>query len=98
MKERYNYCHSIWVLMILITNASCEHIPTKPIVEYDSDKAVIQIIQTDTAAHDSAFITIGDVYEEVVSIKDTIWLSVENTLKKQNQIEIAHKLAKQCFN
>lgn len=95
MKERYNYCHSIWVLMILITNASCEHIPTKPIVEYDSDKAVIQIIQTDTAAHDSAFITIGDVYEEVVSIKDTIWLSVENTLKKQNQIEIAHKLAKQ---
>ena len=95
MKERYNYCHSIWVLMILITNASCEHIPIKPIVEYDSDKAVIQIIQTDTAAHDSAFITIGDVYEKVVSIKDTIWLSVENTLKKQNQIEIAHKLAKQ---
>ena len=64
-------------MTILITNASCEHIPTSPVVEYDSDNAVIQIIQTDTAAHDSAFIIIGDVYREVLPIKDTIRLSIE---------------------
>lgn len=98
MKQKRDYCYSIWVLMMmLITNISCEHIPTRPVVEYDSDNAVIQIIQTDTAAHDSAFIIIGDVYKEFVPIKDTIRLSVEKTLKNLNQIEVAHKLAKQNY-
>jgi len=95
MKRRHNYCHAIWVSMMLIINASCEHIPTKPVVEYDPDNAIIKIVQTDTAAHDSAFIFIADMYREVVPIKDTIRLSVENTIKKQDLIEVAHKLAKQ---
>jgi hypothetical protein len=66
-------------------------------VKYDSDNSVVQIIQTDTAAHDSAYIIIGDVYKEVVPIKDTIRLSVEKTLKNLNQIEVAYKLAKQNY-
>ncbi len=74
MKRRRDYCHSLLVLMMLITNTSCEHIPTRPIVEYDSDKAVIQVIQTDTAAHDSAFISIGSIYQSVIPIKDTVSL------------------------
>jgi len=37
---------------------SCERILTKPIVEYDSANSTIQIIQTDTTAHDSAYISI----------------------------------------
>ena len=85
------------MLIMLIINASCEHIPTRPVVEYDSNNAVIQIIQTDTSAHDSAFISIGDVYKEVTPIKDTISISFENTIKKLNQIEVAHKLAKQNY-
>lgn len=98
MKQKSNYCYAIWALMtILIANASCEHIPTSPVVEYDSDNAVIQIIQTDTAAHDSAFIIIGDVYREVLPIKDTIRLSIEKEIKKLNQIEVAYKLAKQNY-
>ena len=99
MKQRRNNCHGILILMLimLIINASCEHIPTRPVVEYDSNNAVIQIIQTDTSAHDSAFISIGDVYKEVTPIKDTISISFENTIKKLNQIEVAHKLAKQNY-
>jgi hypothetical protein len=98
MKQGHDYSYFIRVLVImLITNVSCEHIPTKPVVEYDSDNFVVQIIQTDTAAHDSAFIIIGDVYKEVVPIKDTIKFYVENTLKKLNQIEIAYKLAKRNY-
>ena len=93
MKRRRDYCHSLLVLMMPITNTSCEHIPTRPIVEYDSDKAVIQVIQTDTAAHDSAFISIGSIYQSVIPIKDTVSLSITGTIKKLNQIEVAYKLA-----
>lgn len=93
MKRRRDYCHSLLVLMMLITNTSCEHIPTRPIVKYDSDKAVIQVIQTDTAAHDSAFISIGSIYQSVIPIKDTVSLSITGTIKKLNQIEVAYKLA-----
>lgn len=93
MKRRRDYCHSLLVLMMLITNTSCEHIPTRPIVEYDSEKAVIQVIQTDTAAHDSAFISIGSIYQSVIPIKDTVSLSITGTIKKLNQIEVAYKLA-----
>ena len=94
MIRRRDYCHFIWVLMMLITYTSCEHIPTKPIVEYDSDKSVIQIVQTDTAAHDSAFISIGSIYQSVIPIKDTVSLSITGTIKKLNQIEVAYKLAR----
>jgi hypothetical protein len=98
MKKRYNNGYIIWVLLlIMLTNASCEHTPTRPVVEYDSKNAIIKIIQTDTAAHDSAYITIGDVYKEVMPIKDTIRLSVEKTLKELNQIEVAQKLVKQNY-
>ena len=93
MIRRRDYCHFMWVLMMLITYTSCEHIPTKPIVEYDSDKSVIQIVQTDTAAHDSAFISIGGIYNSVIPIKDTVSLSITGTIKKLNQIEVAYKLA-----
>ena len=96
MKQKRNNYYAIWVLMMmLISNVSCEHIPRRPVVEYDSDNAIIQIIQKDTAAHDSAFIIIGDVYKEVMPIKDTIRFFVEKTLKKLNQIEVAYKLTKQ---
>ena len=93
MIRRRDYCHFMWVLMMLITYTSCEHIPTKPIVEYDSDKSVIQIVQTDTAAHDSAFISIGSIYQSVIPIKDIVSLSITGTIKKLNQIEVAYKLA-----
>ena len=93
MIRRRDYCHFMWVLMMLITYTSCEHIPTKPIVEYDSDKSVIQIVQTDTAAHDSAFISIGSIYQSVIPIKDTVSLSITGTIKKLDQIEVAYKLA-----
>ncbi len=93
MKRKNDYFHFIWVLMMLITYTSCEHIPTKPIVEYDSDKSVIQIFQTDTAAHDSAFISIGSIYQSVIPIKDTVNISITGTIKKLNQIEVAYKLA-----
>lgn len=97
MKRILNCYYVIWVLLVLLTNASCEHIPSTPIVEYDSDNAVIQIIQTDTTAHDSAYINIGDVYKEVLPIKDTIKFSIEEALKKLSQIEVAYKLAKQNY-
>jgi len=93
MKRRRDYCHSLLVLMMLITNTSCEHIPTKPVVKYDSEKAMIQVIQTDTAAHDSAFISIGSIYQSVIPIKDTVSLSITGTIKNLNQIEVAYKLA-----
>lgn len=83
------------LLLVVITNISCEHIPTKPIVEYDSDNSKIKIIQTDTAAHDSAYIFIDNIYQNVIPIKDTITISVENTIKKLNQVEVAYKLATQ---
>ena len=97
MKIKLKYRNFIWALLMLLSNASCEHIPTEPIVKYNSDNAMIHIIQTDTAAHDSAFINIGDVYKEVMPIKDTIRLSVEKIMKKMNQIEVAYKLAKQNY-
>lgn len=97
MKQRCDYCYGILMLITLIIIVSCEHIPALPIVEYDSNNAVIQIIQTDTAAHDSAVITIGDVYKEVLPIKGTIKLSIEKTLKKLNQIEVAYEMAKRSY-
>lgn len=93
MKRRCDYNYSVWVLIMLITYTSCEHIPTKPIVEYDSDKSVIQIVQTDTAAHDSAFISIGSMYNSVIPIKDTVSLSITEIIRSFNQIEFAYKLA-----
>lgn len=83
--------------LVLVTNISCEHIPTKPIVEYDSDNSKIKIIQTDTAAHDSAYISIGNVYKKVLPVKDTINISVKEVLKSLNQIEVAYQLATQEY-
>lgn len=97
VKQILYYFYVIWGLLVILTNASCEHIPAMPVVEYDSDNSVIQIIQTDTAAHDSAFIIIGDLYKGVMPIKDTIRLSIEKIIKKLNQIEVAYKLATQDY-
>lgn len=41
MNERRYYHFICLLLMIIISNASCEHIPTTPVVEYDSDNAKI---------------------------------------------------------
>lgn len=78
---------------ILLLIVSCEHIPTKPLVEYDSERTSIRIIQTDTAAHDSAYISIGNVFNKILPIKDTISISVKEALKTLNQIEVAYQLA-----
>ena len=83
--------------MIILLNVSCEHIPTKPLVEYDSEDTRISIIQTDTAAHDSAYISIGNLYKKVLPIKDTTNISVMEVLKTLNHIEVAYQLATQDY-
>jgi len=96
MKRICKNFYFIWIMtVILLFNVSCEHIPTKPLVKYDSEDTSILIIQTDTAAHDSAYISIGNVYKTVLPIKDTTSLSVREALKTLNQIEVAYQLAKQ---
>lgn len=79
--------------MLQLAVSSCKHVPTLPVVEYNNNKSEIQIVQTDTAAHDSAYIAIGDIYSSVIPIKDTVTVSVIETIKKQNQLEVAYKLA-----
>lgn len=93
----HNCCYGIiFVVIFLTTITSCNHTPpSKPIVEYDADYSKIQIIQTDTAAHDSAFVSIDKVYQGVFPIKDTITICVQEIIKKLNQVEIAYKLATQ---
>lgn len=80
---------------------ACEHVPQKPIVEYDTESSIINIVQMDTAAHDTAYIDIENLYHKVVPIKDTIKISAWNSLEKLyqsgelNQIELAYSLVKQ---
>lgn len=96
MKRICKNIYFIWIMtLIILFNVSCEHIPTKPLVKYDSEDTSIRIIQTDTAAHDSAYISIGNVYKTVLPIKDTTNLSIREVLKTLNQIEVAYQLAKQ---
>ena len=98
MKRTCKNFYIIWTLtLILLLNVSCEHIPTKPLVKYDSEDTSILIIQTDTAAHDSAYISIGNVYKTVLPIKDTINISIREALKTFNQIEVAYQLATQDY-
>jgi len=96
MKKLFNNIYLILTLtQILLYNLSCEHIPTKPLIEYDSEATRIRIIQTDTAAHDSAYISIGNVYKITLPIKDTISISVKEALKTSNHIKVAYQLATQ---
>ena len=98
MKRVRKIFYIVWILtLILLLNVSCKHIPTKPLVEYDLEDTKILIIQTDTAAHDSAYISIGNVYKKVLPIKDTTNISVREALKSLNQIEVAYQLATQNY-
>ena len=98
MNKTHNNKYALGALFfVLVINISCEHIPTKPIVEYDSDNSKVKVIQTDTAAHDSAYISIGNIYKKVLPIKDTINISVREALNSLNQIEVAYQLATQDY-
>ena len=98
MNKTHNNKYALGALFfVLVINISCEHIPTKPIVEYDSDNSKVKVIQTDTAAHDSAYISIGNIYKKVLPIKDTINISVREALNSLNQIEVAYQLATQNY-
>ena len=95
MKLTRNSYFLCTLLSILLINVSCVFDSTKPIVEYESDNSMIRVIQTDIDAHDTCFISIDDVYRNALPIKDTINISILETIKSLNQIKVAHKLATQ---
>lgn len=76
---------------------ACEHVPQKPIVEYDTDSSIINIVQMDTAAHDTAYIDIENLCHKTLPIKDTVKLSILHSLKELNQIDVAYNLVKQNY-
>ena len=82
------------LLSILFNCTSCDHIPTIPLVEFNPDLSMVQIVQTDTTAHDSAYFSINDIYNEVIPIKDTVRISIPKAIKKIDQIKAAYELAK----
>ena len=92
-KNQYGKFNFIILILSILINFSCEHIPSKPIVKYDSKESQICIIQTDTAAHDSAYISIGNLFNQVIPIKDTINISVGEVFKSLDQIKVAYQLA-----
>lgn len=75
----------------VLVMSSCE--PSTPIVEFDSEKAIINFIQTDKKAQDSAYISIGDICHKVIPINGTVAISIPKSLKEKNQIEAAYTLA-----
>lgn len=74
---------------------SCEHVPTLPLIVYDKKVANLNIIQADTAAHDSVYIHISNIYSKAFPINDTLTFSIPKIIKKLDQIELAYTLATQ---
>lgn len=94
MKQN-SFALELILVFVIFGICSCEHIPTKPLVEYDPEDTMIRIVQTDTAAHDSVYISIGDIYKKVLPIIDTTTISVSEALESLNQVEVAYQLALQ---
>ena len=57
---------------VIVGMCSCEHIPTLPTINYDTETQSLYIVQRDTAAHDTVYIYIKDLYNKKQPIKDTL--------------------------
>lgn len=79
----------------ILFSCSTEHIPSLPVIHYNSEIAELLIVQTDTMAQDTAIINIEGFYSKNFPIKDTIVLDLNKIVRKFNQTEFAYKLATQ---
>ena len=80
-------------ITFMLLSCTFEHVPSLPIIKYDSETSQLLIIQTDTAARDTAIINFDGFYNKHFPIKDTITLSINKIVKEFNQIEFAYNLA-----
>lgn len=83
----------ICLFIIVAGLCSCKHMPTLPTTLFDEESYTISILQTDTAAHDTAYIYIDDLYSDSIPVNDTLTIAVAKIVKKFDQIELAYKLA-----
>ena len=91
MKLLKQICFSAFIVVSVI---SCEinHIPDLPFVIYDDTSNVLNVIQTDTTAHDTLFINICDLVKKQIPINDTISINVAKLIKEADQLNLAYKL------
>ena len=78
---------------IAITSCTGKHNPTLPLIKYDQETNNLIIIQTDTAAHDTATIQIEGFYNQSIPVKDTVSLSIGKIVNNFDQIKFAYELA-----
>lgn len=82
-------------LCTLFVFYACSFDPSLPVIKYNSEAEELVFIQTDTAAHDTAFISIKGIYEDTLPINDTIKLHIRDKIDDSNIINLAYNLATQ---
>lgn len=95
MDFTFHKTSTIAVLFVTLSNlVSCTpQEPSAPLINYNANEQTIRIIQTDTAAHDTAFINILDMYNNKFPIKDTLNISPLKILQNVDQILFAYNIA-----
>lgn len=73
--------------------ASCEYTPGLPIIMFNQGTNTISVVQTDTAAHDMAYLSIDGVYNDSLKIKDTLNITLKDIFNYVNDMDIAYMLS-----
>lgn len=88
-----NISKKLKTFIIVIGMCSCEHVPTLPTINYNTETQSLSIVQTDIAAHDTAYICISNLYNKVLPVKDTLRFLFPQITKQFDQIPFAYCLA-----
>ena len=83
-------------ILFILPLCSCHFYkdPAHPLISYDEDLNQVNFIQVDTLAHDTAYISIGEIIYDSLSIKDSLFYSVKKALASLNQKVLAYNLIK----
>lgn len=85
-------CCSFFILLSILYACDEEYIPCHPIISYDNELSLVKITQSDTLAKDTAVISIDGFLSETLIVKDSISYSIDDNIKKINQLDLAYYL------
>ena len=93
MKESIGTIFFYSIITSCLFCACKDKMPSCPNITFDNDSSAVYIVQTDTLAKDTAFISIDGYKVDSLIVKDSISLSIKNQIKKIDQLKLAYDLA-----
>ncbi len=92
----YKVSSTAFSIFFILSLCSChfDKEPAHPLITYDEDLIRVNFIQVDTLAHDTAYVSIGEIVYDSLRIKDSLFYSVKKALGSLDQKILAYNLIK----